>query len=253
MWPHLHNAIPVSKALVTGLTVGELARETSCTLITAHTWHPLLANTVASHAVALRSLDATPIAVTSLKGKKNKINKTNNTKHRDNLNTLSSVYHQLGMAEEFIHHLLSDFFLTSTLCPGVSPEVFLTVRAGLSSKSITTLALTGKLRDRTYDENNSESDTAVCDVNLLIWFRSRCFVPHYTRRWQSCGGHSHKIHSPSHWPGSSGWGHSGRRSDPRHLADTGTVPWPVGKHSPNDLCTDSVQFPGSYRCTLSKS
>lgn len=186
------------------------------------------------------------------KVKKNK-KKTNNTKHRDNLNTLSSVYHQLGMAEEFIHHLLSDFFLTSTLCPGVSPEVFLTVRAGLSSKSITTLALTGKLRDRTYDENNFESDTAVCDVNLLIWFRSRCFVPHYTRRWQSCGGHSHKIHSPSHWPGSSGWGHSGRRSDPRHLADTGTVPWPVGKHSPNDLCTDSVQFPGSYRCTLSKS
>lgn len=68
--PHLHNAIPVPEALVTGLAVGELAREASGTLITADTWDPLLANTVTSPAVALRGFNATPVAVTRWRGAK---------------------------------------------------------------------------------------------------------------------------------------------------------------------------------------
>ncbi len=61
---HLHNAIPVSKTLVTGLTVGELARKASGALVTADTRHPLLADTVARHPVALRGLNAAPVTVT---------------------------------------------------------------------------------------------------------------------------------------------------------------------------------------------
>lgn len=37
---------------------------------------------------------------------------------------------------------------TSALCPGVSPVVLLTVSAGLASKTIAALTLTGKLHDR---------------------------------------------------------------------------------------------------------
>lgn len=61
---HLHDAIPVPEALVTGLAVGELAGEASGALITAYTRHPLLAHAVARHPVALGRLDATPVTVT---------------------------------------------------------------------------------------------------------------------------------------------------------------------------------------------
>lgn len=58
------------------------------------------------------------------------------------------------------------------------------------------------------------------------------------------------VHSPSHWPGSSGWGRSGRTPDLRHFADTGTGLWPAGTRSPRAQYTGCVQYPGSYMCTL---
>lgn len=67
---HLHNAVPVSEALVTGLAVGELPRKASGTLVTADTRHSLLTNTVARHSVALRSLNPTPVTVTRCRGRK---------------------------------------------------------------------------------------------------------------------------------------------------------------------------------------
>jgi len=48
---------------VTGLAVGEVAGEASGTLVTADARHPLLADTVAGHPVALGRLDASPVAV----------------------------------------------------------------------------------------------------------------------------------------------------------------------------------------------
>lgn len=66
---HLHNAIPVPEALMTGFAVGELAREASGTLVTADTRHPLLADTVAGHPVTLRGLNAAPVTVTSWSGR----------------------------------------------------------------------------------------------------------------------------------------------------------------------------------------
>lgn len=50
--------------MVAGLTVGELAREASGTLVAADARNPLLANTVSCYPVALGGLNAAPVAVT---------------------------------------------------------------------------------------------------------------------------------------------------------------------------------------------
>lgn len=61
----LNNAVPIPKALVAGLAVGEGARETAGTLVTAHPRYSLLAHAVACHPVTLRRLNATGVTVTS--------------------------------------------------------------------------------------------------------------------------------------------------------------------------------------------
>lgn len=61
---HLHNAIPIAKALVAGLAVGELAGEAAGALVAADARHPLLTDAVSRLPVALGRLDAAPVAVT---------------------------------------------------------------------------------------------------------------------------------------------------------------------------------------------
>lgn len=156
-----------------------------------------------------------------------------------------------------IHYVF--VLLTSALCPGVSPEVLLTVCAGLPSKAITTLTLPSELHDRVEKQAWHIHFFCFCQCEWIMWtyilhhekmFRSKCSIPHYMRRWLSCWDHSRRVHSPSRWPGSSGWGHSGHMSDLWHLADTGTALWHAGTHSPHALYTGCVQCPGSYMCTL---
>lgn len=147
--------------------------------------------------------------------------------------------------------------LTSALCSGVSPVVLLTICAGLASKAIPTLTLPGELLNKVAKQRHN-----TLLLFLTVWkykfryelclklFRSKCSPPHYMRRWQSCWDHNCRAHSPSRWPGSSGWGHSDHMSDPWHLADTGTAPWHADRHSPHAPYTGCGQCPGSCMYTL---
>lgn len=102
---------------------------------------------------------------------------------------------------------------------------------------------------------NESCERIYCTMRCasLKMFRSKCSIPHYMRRWLSCWDHSHRVHSPSRWPGSSGWGRSGHMSDLWHLVGTGTALWHAGTHSPHAPYTGCVQFPGSYMCTLKEN
>lgn len=152
--------------------------------------------------------------------------------------------------------------LTSALCPGVSPVVLLTICAGLASKAIPTLTLPGELLNKVAKQAwhitfvsdhvkiSCERINSVMRCVCLKLFRSKCSPPHYMRTWQSCWDHNCRAHSPSRWPGSSGWGHSGHTSDPWHLADTGTALWHADTHSPHAPYTGCRQCPGSCMYTL---
>lgn len=65
----LDDAVPVPEALVAGLAVGEGAGEAAGTLVAAHPRHPLLADAVARHTVALGRLDAARVTVARCRGK----------------------------------------------------------------------------------------------------------------------------------------------------------------------------------------
>ena len=62
-----------------------------------------------------------------------------------------------------MHYVL--MFLTSALCPGVSPVVLLTVCAGLPAKAVTTLTLPSKLRNRV---GKQKHDTSVPLVSVSV-------------------------------------------------------------------------------------
>lgn len=144
-------------------------------------------------------------------------------------------------------------FLTSALCPGVSPVVLLTVGACFSSKAITTLTLSSELSGQTQVYHIHVLWCSQCEwtclfTNAQVYSKRR--VPHYMRRWLSCWDHSHRVHSPSCWPGSSGWGHSDHMSDLWHLVDTGIALWHAGTHILHDPHTGCDQYPESYTCIL---
>lgn len=116
-----------------GLAVGELARKASGTLVTADPRHPLLADTVTSHPVALGRLNATPITVTGWK----------EGKGRGKGKGLLMMFALTALGPlSFIYILMLQ---TSALGPRVSPVVLLTVCAGLPSKAVTTLTLASEL------------------------------------------------------------------------------------------------------------